>query len=69
MITNGENEIAKLVCICGNGKVGSPCGACREYLMQLSPNSGDIEILKDKDTKETVMLRQLVPDWWAKDRV
>ena len=46
MITNGENEIIKLVCVDSKGNVGSPCGACREYMMQLSKNSKNIEILK-----------------------
>ena len=69
MITNGENEIVKLVCIDSKGNLGYPCGACREYLMQLSKNSGEIEILKDQDTKETVKLKKLIPEWWGKDRV
>lgn len=69
MITNGENEIVKLVCVDSKGKVGSPCGACREYLMQLDKNSKDIEILKNIQTKETIRLETLIPDWWAYDRV
>lgn len=69
MITNGENEIIKLVCVDSKGNVGSPCGACREYMMQLSKNSKDIEILKDIDTKEIVKLEELIPDWWGYDRV
>ena len=69
MITNGENEIIKLVCVDSKGNVGSPCGACREYMMQLSKNSKNIEILKSIDTKEIVKLGELIPDWWAYDRV
>ena len=69
MITNGENEIIKLVCVDSKGNVGSPCGACREYMMQLSKNSKDIEILKNIDTKEIVKLEELIPDWWGKGRV
>ena len=69
MITNGENEIIKLVCIDSRGNVCSPCGACREYLMQLSKNSKNIEILKNMDTKEIVTLGELIPDWWGYKRV
>lgn len=69
MITNGENEIIKLVCVDSCGNVGSPCGACREYMMQLSKNSKNIEILKNIDTKEIVRLEELIPDWWGYDRV
>lgn len=69
MITNGESEIIKLVCVDSKGNVGSPCGACREYLMQLSKNSKNIEILQDIDSKKTVKLEKLIPDWWGYDRV
>lgn len=69
MITSGENEIVKLVCIDSKGNVGYPCGACREYLMQLSKNSKNIEILKDVNTKETIKLEELIPNWWGYDRV
>lgn len=65
MITNGEIKIDKLVAILPNGKVGSPCGACREYLMQLDKDSKDIEILMDYDTKKTITLGELIPDWWG----
>lgn len=69
MITNGENEIVKLVCVDSKGNVGSPCGACREYLMQLDKNSKNIEILKNEKTEEYVKLEDLIPDWWGYDRV
>lgn len=69
MITNGESKITKLVCVDSKGNVGSPCGACREFLMQLSKNSKDIEILKNIDTKETILLSELIPDWWGYTRV
>lgn len=69
MITNGENEIVKLVCVDSKGNVGLPCGACREYLMQLDKNSKNIEILKNIDTKEMVKLEELIPNWWGYDRV
>lgn len=65
MLTNGESQIDKVVAVMPNGKVGSPCGACRELMMQLDKDSGEIEILLDIDTKETVKLKELVPDWWG----
>lgn len=68
MITNGEHEIEKLVAVMPDGSVGSPCGACREYLMQLSPDSGEIEILTDLKEHRTVRLKELVPDWWGYSR-
>lgn len=68
MITNGESRIDKVVAVLPEGKVGSPCGACREYMMQLDKNSGDIEILVDYETRQTVTLKELIPDWWGYDR-
>lgn len=67
MITNGESKIVKLVCVMSDGSLGSPCGACREYLMQLDKDSPDIQILVDAKTKKTVELKDLLPDWWGKD--
>ena len=69
MITNGENEITKLVCIDSKGNIIYPCGACREFLMQLSKNSKNIEILKNIETKEIILLEDLIPNWWGYDRV
>ncbi len=68
MITNGESKIDKVVAVMPDGKVGSPCGACREYMMQLDRDSGDIEILVDLDTLKTVKLGELLPDWWGRER-
>ena len=38
MITNGENEIRRVLAIMPDGKVGPPCGACREFMTQLMPD-------------------------------
>ncbi len=68
MITNGESEIDKLLCIMSDGNLGYPCGACRELLMQLDKNSGKIEILTDLEARECILLESLVPNWWGKDK-
>ena len=68
MITNGESKIDKVVAVMEDGSVGSPCGACREYMMQLDKDSGDIEILTDVKELKTVKLKELVPDWWGKEQ-
>ncbi len=68
MITNGESQIDKVVAVMPDGKVGPPCGACREYMMQLDKGSGEIEILLDLETRKTVRLKELIPDWWGSDR-
>ncbi len=68
MLTNGENEIEKVVAVMPDGKVGLPCGACRELMMQLSENSGEIEILTDYENHKTVQLKDLMSEWWGKNR-
>ena len=69
MITNGETQIKKIVAVMPDGKAGMPCGACRELLMQLSPENGEMEILQNCETFETIRLGALVPNWWGDGRV
>lgn len=65
MITNGEQEITKVLAIMPNGKNGAPCGACRELMVQLMPeNYKQIEILMDYDTERIMTLDELTPEWW-----
>lgn len=65
MITNGEHEIIKVVAIMPDGKTGAPCGACRELMVQLMPDSyKEIEVLMDFETGEIVTLGDLTPRWW-----
>ena len=65
MITNGEQQIDKVIAILPDGSTGAPCGACRELMVQLMPGSyQDIEIMVDYATGRTVKLGELTPDWW-----
>ncbi|MCM1514261.1 MAG: NUDIX domain-containing protein [Anaeroplasma bactoclasticum] len=65
MITNGEQEIKKVLAIMPNGKTGTPCGACRELMVQLMPNNyQEIEIMADYETGKVVTLEELTPKWW-----
>ena len=68
MITNGENRITKVVAVMTDGRVGPPCGVCREFMMQLDKTGGDIEILLDIETERTAKLKELVPSWWGVER-
>ncbi|MCX4366921.1 MAG: cytidine deaminase [Clostridia bacterium] len=65
MITDGESEIARMVVISETGELMMPCGACREMMMQLSPSSGDIEILTDLENQKMIRLKSLLPIWWG----
>ena len=67
MITNGEQEIDKVLAIMPDGKTGAPCGACRELMVQLMPGTyKDIEIMLDYEAEKTVTLGELTPEWWIK---
>lgn len=68
MLTHGESQIDKVVAIMPDGRVGAPCGACREYMMQLDKDSGEIEILLDLESLKTVKLKELMPAWWGAER-
>ena len=48
-----------------SGVGGMPCGACREFLMQLSFKNKDIEIMVDYKKRETIRLEELLPNWWG----
>lgn len=67
-INSGQTVIKRLIAFRdapphGAGS-GMPCGACREFLMQLSPKNRAMEILVDYETRETVTLDRLIPQWW-----
>lgn len=65
MITNGEHEIEKVLAVMPDGRTGAPCGACRELMVQLMPDSYQgIEIMLDYESGKTVLLGQLTPQWW-----
>lgn len=65
MITNGEQEIEKVICVMPDGSNGAPCGACRELMVQLMPNGyKDIEIMLDIKTERIVTLGEITPEWW-----
>ena len=67
MITNGECEIDKVLCILPDGSCGAPCGACRELMVQLMAGKYyDIEIMLDFPTRKTVTLGEITPEWWIK---
>lgn len=67
MLTNGEQEIDKVLCILPDGSTGTPCGACRELMVQLMPGRyKDIEIMLDYNNERTIRLGDITPEWWIK---
>lgn len=65
MITCGESEIAKVLAILPDGTTGAPCGACRELMVQLMPETyQNVEIMLDYEKGKIVTLGELTPHWW-----
>ena len=65
MLTQGEHRISRVLAVMSSGKTGAPCGACRELMTQLMPQSyHDIEIMLDYESRRIVTLGQLTPEWW-----
>ena len=65
MITNGEYEFDRVLCVMPDGSSGAPCGACRELMMQLMAGKyHDVEIMADIKTGRTVKLGEITPEWW-----
>lgn len=65
MITNGDNEIKRVIAIMSDGKTGAPCGACRELITQLMTKSYQhVEIMLDYKKEKVVTLGELTPEWW-----
>lgn len=65
MLTNGESRITKVVAVMPDGSSGTPCGVCREFMMQLGKESKDIEILLSLEPLKIVKLGEQLPDWWG----
>ena len=67
-IQSGQTKVKRMVACRNNppkGNGGMPCGACREFFMQLNAENKDMEILTDYDTRKTVRLEELIPHWWG----
>lgn len=65
MLTCGESEIQKLAVVMSDGTMALPCGACREFMMQLGQWAGEIEILIDYQNAKIKQLKDLFPNWWG----
>lgn len=65
MITAGEQEISRVLAIMPSGRTGAPCGACRELMVQLMPDTYQkVEIMLDYESGKTITLGALTPEWW-----
>jgi len=71
-VNSGQTFVKRMIAFrdtppSGEGS-GMPCGACREFLMQLDIRNRDMEILEDYENRVTVRLGELLPKWWGEYR-
>ncbi len=71
-LNSGQTVVKRLIAFrdkppCGGGS-GMPCGACREFFLQLDERNEDMEILIDYKKRETVTLKEIFPHWWGRER-
>lgn len=50
------------------GSSGMPCGACREFIMELNPENAQTEFMMDYAKRETITIAELMPYWWGQER-
>lgn len=71
-VSSGQTVVRRLIAFRDQppygGGSGMPCGACREFFMQLNLKNKDMEIMADYGKRETVTLEQLIPNWWGVER-
>ena len=71
-VNSGQTKIKRLIAFRDKapfgGGSGMPCGACREFLYQLNEENENMEIMVNYETRETITLKELIPDWWGKER-
>ncbi|WEV43902.1 cytidine deaminase [Lactobacillus sp. ESL0684] len=71
-VNSGQTQIKRIIAFrdqapSGSGS-GMPCGACREYLMQLDERNRNLEFMVDYQKRQTITLNELMPNWWGNER-
>ena len=71
-VNSGQTVIKRMIAFRdqapNGGGSGMPCGACREFLMQLSRENRNMEIMTDYESRQTITLGELMPLWWGEAR-
>lgn len=71
-VNSGQTVVKRLIAFRDQpprgGGSGMPCGACREFFMQLNLKNKDMEIMVDYEKRTIVRLEELLPQWWGMDR-
>lgn len=71
-VNSGQVRIKKILTFrekLPNNDLCVPCDACREFLMQLSIDNENTEVLMNYDTREIMTIGELTPRWWGKEKL
>ena len=69
---SGQTKVKKILAFrdktpYGEGS-GMPCGACREFLLELNAENKEAEFMMDYETRKTIKVAELIPYWWGEER-
>lgn len=69
---SGQTKVKRIIAFrdkppYGEGS-GMPCGACREFLLELNAENRHLEFMVDYESRKTITLGELMPLWWGEER-
>ena len=69
---SGQTKVRKVLAFRDKAPYGGssamPCGACREFLLELNTENKDAEFMMDYNIRKTVKVAELIPYWWGEER-
>ena len=69
MLCMGETKIKYILCIDRSFSFRLPCGACREFIVQINPQNMDCQIIKNINPLKLMTLKELIPEWWGYEKL
>ena len=70
-INSNQTKIKRLIAFRNKapfgGGSGIPCGACREFFYQLNEENENMEIMVNYENRETITLKELMPNFWGNE--
>ena len=69
MLTACKRVVRRIVCVNKRGELMTPCGSCREFLFQLSPENRNAGFLVQLSPVQFKTLNEFLPDWWNREKV
>jgi cytidine deaminase len=67
-LSEGERKFKEIYIICQNDEFCSPCGACRQVLMDYAPNLKVI-LVNDNGDNKIYKINELLPEAFTEDRL